>query len=133
MEIGDALELLKAHTGENISDGEPESSIADAEAKLGIKFPSSYRLFLEKLGYAEIHGDEIYSIYEDDDASCLGIVQQNMASSLLTQGFLAVLSTDIDGTFYLNLNDGSAYLNGPDSRIADSFEELIYKLLEQDS
>ena len=110
--IDEALRLLRDHSGEAIGEGEPAESIAKAEAALGINFPSSYRRFLQDLGYAEVFGEEIYSIYEEPiDSVCLGIVQQNAGTPLLRQGYLAFLSTDVDGTFLMKLANGSAYLN----------------------
>lgn len=132
--IDEALQLLRDHSGDAVGDGESEESIAKAEAALGIKFPSSYRRFLQDLGYAEMFGDEIYSIYEEPvDSACLGIVQQNAGTLLLRQGYLAFLSTDVDGTFLLKLTDGSVFLNDPEVKVADSFEDLIEKLLTEDA
>ncbi len=65
------------------------------------------------------------------DMSCPGIVQQNFGSADLEQGYLAFLSTDIDGTFLIKIDDGTIYLCDPSNRVEDSFEELIEKLLVQ--
>ena len=128
------FELLRKHSADNIGKGTPEDEVAKVEEKLGVRFPSSYRRFLLEIGYAEVYGDEVYSIYDEpDDMACLGIVQQNVLSPLLAQGFLAVLSTDIDGTYLLKLEDGSVYLNDPESKVADSFEDILRILIGENS
>lgn len=131
--IDEALDLLREHSADNLGEGESEEAIARAEAKLGIRFPDSYRRFLREVGYAEVYGDEIYSTYDDvpDDMPCLGIVQQNIKSPLLSKGFLAFLTTDIDGEFFIRIEDGTIYLRDVSNKVADSFEELIEKLLKE--
>ena len=57
--IDKALDLLREHSADNLGEGESEENVAKAEAKLGIRFPDSYRHFLRKVGYAEVYGDEI--------------------------------------------------------------------------
>jgi len=128
--IDDALRVLREHSASNLGDGETEAVIAAAEEALGCRIPESYRRFLGELGYAEVHGDELYSIYDvPPDHACLGIVHQNAGEQHLSDGYLAFLSTDIDGLFMFRLSDGSVYLNGPDQRVAESFEALVVSLV----
>ena len=128
--IAEALRLLKEHSADNLGCGNPEKIVAAAEERLGIRFPDSYRRFLLEVGYAEVFGDEIFSIYDQpDDVPCLGVVQQNVKSPLLERGYLRFLSTDIDGTFLIKVSDGTVFLNDDSTPVAESFEHLIEKLL----
>ena len=78
IDINDVFEKLKKHSEDNLGEAYSNEAVLKAETKLGITFPESYRKFLLEVGYAEIFGDEIYSIYDiADGVDCLGIVQQN--------------------------------------------------------
>ncbi len=48
----------------NCDSAPPDDWIEKAEQYLGAKFPPSYVWFLKNCGGGEIHGDEIFSIYE---------------------------------------------------------------------
>ena len=61
---------------------------------------------------------------------CLGIYQQNIDNDFLSEGFLAIFSNDFDGVFYLRLKDGRIFLNDPENEFANSFEEIIEKILK---
>ncbi|WP_273721978.1 MULTISPECIES: SMI1/KNR4 family protein [unclassified Bartonella] len=80
--------------------------IEKAEKALGLKFTSSYKVFLKKYGGGEIGGDEIFSIYGD----CVGIpagdiVYQNVLDrkhGFSTPEQLVVNRTDFGETFYFD-------------------------------
>ena len=130
MTIEAALDRIREHSADTMGDGESEEVISNAEAVLGVRFPEPYRRFLQEIGYAELFGDEIYSVYDEpEDSSCLGVVQQNLGTEHLSQGYLAFLSTDIDGMFLMNIENGTIHQNSPNNEVADSFETLIEKLL----
>lgn len=126
-----ALEILKNHSIDNIGEGTTEDKIVELEEKLNIQIPIEYRKFLREIGYAEIFGDEIYSIYDLDDTPCLGIYFQNRNSKELENGFLKFFSNDIDGEFYINLNNGEVYLNSIENSFAKSFNEFLITLISE--
>jgi hypothetical protein len=128
MEI-DALDLIKIHSAENLGEGTPEEKIVKLEEKLKVQIPTEYRNFLKKIGYAEIFGDEIYSIYGSGNIPCLGIYYQNKNNRELEKGFLEFFSNDLDGVFYLNLKNGEVSCNSTENLFSKSFNKFIIKLL----
>lgn len=63
MSINKALEIIEANQEEADFIGEiDEQTIIDAENKLRVKFPKSYREFLKKYGLGDIFGQEIYGL-----------------------------------------------------------------------
>lgn len=121
---------LKEHSEENLGNGSEESLIQKLEAELNIKFPIEFRFFLKKMGYAEIYGNEIYSIYEIPDTTpCNGLDWMNKHNPYLSKGFIEFFSNDIDGTFYINQDSGKIYLNSDSNFFAESFSKFIEKIL----
>ncbi|MEI2666111.1 SMI1/KNR4 family protein [Rossellomorea sp. LJF3] len=67
MSINKAVEIIEANQEEADFIGEiDEQTIIDAENKLKVKFPKSYRLFLKKYGLGDIFGQEIYGLGTDE-------------------------------------------------------------------
>ncbi len=121
------LSLLKNHS-ECIGDGIDENIIIKVEEKLDIKIPNEYRLFLLNIGYAEIYGDVIY--YVDEEEGIVELIDyQNQNNQYLEQGFLEFFSNDIDGWFYINIDNGKVYLREIDNLFANSFNDFIVKML----
>ncbi len=130
MDFKETLAQIKEHSEDNIGSGTEESKIQNLESALKIRLPKEFRDFIFEIGYAEIFGDEIYSIYEvPDDIPCKGLHWMNKDNELLSDGFLEFFSNDIDGVFYLKLDSGNVFLNTTDFLFADSFKAFINKLL----
>lgn len=125
----DVLELLKKHSENNIGEGTSESKIERLEEKLNIQLPKEYRNFLKEIGYAEIFGDEIYSINENEDVPCGGIYYQNKNNEDLNKGYLEFFSNDIDGVFYMNIYSGEISLNSIENKFANSFNQFVLRML----
>lgn len=105
-------ERLKKHAEDNLGSGTEESLIKALESDLNINLPKEYRDFLLEIGYAEIFGDEIYSIYDvPDEIPCKGLSWMNKKNEFLSDGYLEFFSNDLDGVFYLKLNSGEVFLN----------------------
>ncbi|UII58386.1 SMI1/KNR4 family protein (plasmid) [Cytobacillus spongiae] len=67
MSINKAIEIIEANQEEADFIGEiDEQTIIDAENKLKVKFPKSYRVFLKKYGLGDIFGQEIYGLGTDE-------------------------------------------------------------------
>ena len=129
MEI-EIQELIRNHSSDNLGEGTPEEKIRNVEQKLGIQIPNQYRIFLKTIGYTEIFGDEIYSIYDEEgDNPNLGIYYQNKKSEELEKGFLKFFSNDIDGIFFISLESEEVILNYSNNVFAKSFNEFIFKLI----
>lgn len=62
-----AISLINQHQDSADFEGTKEDGLITlAEKTLGIKFPDSYRFFLEKLGCGDIAGQEFYGIIKAD-------------------------------------------------------------------
>ncbi len=132
MNIHDVLNKLKEHSQDNIGEGTEESVIAKLESALAIKLPQEFRQYLKEIGYAEIHGDEIYSVYEvPDEIACKGLHWMNKDNELLKEGLIEFFSNDIEGTFYIHKDSGMVFLNGNEDIYAESFSEFVNKMVEE--
>src|SRR5690606_14537246 len=101
------------------------------ESSLGIKLPEQYREYLLEIGYAEIFGDEIASIYSvPDELPCGGLHWINQSNELLSKGLIRFFSNDIEGIFYIDQQTGKVYLNSQDLLYSNSFVEFCNKLLD---
>jgi len=131
MDFKETLERLKNHSEDNMGSGTEEILIQALESDLNIRLPKEYRDFLLEIGYAEIFGDEIYSIYEvPDEIPCKGISWMNKNNEWLSQGYLEFFSNDIDGVFYLKSDSGEVFLNSKENFFSGSFQDFINKLLD---
>ena len=78
--------IIDKNRGKNVDFGNIDSAPSDewiikAENYLGISFPPSYLWFLKNYGGGEIHGEEIFSIYEMPFDEVVGgdVVSQTMS------------------------------------------------------
>jgi len=127
-----SFDKLKKHSIENIGNGTSDVKIQLLENSLNIKLPKEYRNFIEKIGYAEIYGDEIYSIYEvPDKIACNGLHWMNIRNEYLQDGYIEFFSNDIDGVFFIKTESGQVFLNGKENLFANTFSEFVDKLLHQ--
>lgn len=130
MIFNQVLTQLKEHSRDTLGSGTEESKIQSLELDLNIKLPAEFRNYLLEIGYAEISGDEIYSIYEvPDKFPYQGLHWNNIDNPMLSHGYLEFFSNDTDGVFYLNLTSGEIFINDIDSWFADSFSSFIKRLL----
>jgi len=121
---------IKEHSEETLGDGTDIREIEKLESLWGQSIPNEYRAFLIEVGYAEIFGDEIYSIYEvPDQTACLGLHWMNKDNENLKNGFIEFFSNDTDGTFYISATSGKVYINGTELEYADSFSSFLERIL----
>jgi len=122
----------------------PDKIVA-AEQILGVKFPRSYTMFLEKYGVAGIFGFEIYGIIKDPatDEGCVpnGIWYTliERKESKLPHDYIVIGDTG-EGSLYVidtaqkDENAESPVLiwdaSGETEQIADSFGEFLLEQLE---
>ena len=126
------FDKLKAHSVDNLGSGTEESLILQLEKSWGLNLPKEFRMFLKEIGYAEIYGDEIYSIYEvPDELACNGLHWMNKDNEELKKGFIEFYSNDIDGSFYIHNETGKIYLNSTTNEFANSFVKFIDNLLDE--
>ena len=125
------LELVKIHSADNLGSGTSEEEILELERILEIQIPVEYRRFLKEIGYAEIYGDEIYSIYDLNNIANSGIYHQNKDSKEVEKGYLEFFSNDLDGQFYISLINGEIFLNSTENSFAKSFNEFLIKMLNE--
>lgn len=66
-DLNQAFELIEKNKALVDFDGpKPLELIESAESALGMKFPRTYKLFLERLGCGDINGIEFYGVIKDD-------------------------------------------------------------------
>ncbi|WP_375624264.1 SMI1/KNR4 family protein [Bartonella sp. TT119HLJHH] len=137
----DIINLGSEDDKENETD---DLQIERAEKALGLKFTSSYKVFLKKYGGGEIGGDEIFSLYKECGADIPGgdIVFQNLNArkrGFLTPEQLFVSSTDFGETFYFDytqFRDGECpiyvMLSSEDCEYyASNFYEFLCKRIKE--
>lgn len=93
-------------------DGVSEEWIQKAESRLGFSLPESYKWWLRQYSGGEIHGEEIYSIFEIDFDNILegDIVYMHefyQKNKKYKRNVLVVSETDED-MFYFNLQKKNA-------------------------
>ena len=124
------FDQLIEHSADNLGEGTDAIKIEKLEQNWNIQLPTQLRAFLEKIGYAEIFGDEIYSIYEvPDSIPCAGLHWMNQDNQYLKNGFILFFANDLDGAFYIHATTGKVYLNSTDFVYSDSFIGFIDKIL----
>lgn len=125
-----AFNKLIEHSVDNLGEGTDILEIEKLEKLWNVNFPEQFRVFLLEIGYAEIYGDEIYSIYEvPDETPCLGLHWMNKDNKNLEDGFIKFFSNDIDGEFYIHSSTGIVFLNSTDTVYAETFEKFIDKII----
>ncbi|WP_455715816.1 SMI1/KNR4 family protein [Anaerosporobacter sp.] len=100
---GDSVEF--AEFGEGVSD----KWISKAERRLNILLPESYKWWLKNYGGAEIYGEEIFSIYEQDFDSVIGgdivyMYEQNKKIYQFSNNILVICETE-DEMFYFDTSE----------------------------
>jgi len=121
--------------------------IASAEARLGVRFPRSYRAFLAAYGAALCQGFEIAGLFHHADKSRPPLWSDIVASNLrirhrdhLPEGYVAISSDGVEVKYYLdtaNMRDGGecvviALGPGVDSvRVAADFSEFVVRCFER--
>jgi len=88
-------------------DGVSDAWIARAEERLVFTLPASYKWWLRHYGGGEIHGEEIFSIYEQDFDTVVGgdIVYHYELNKLDAQygEMMAVICETDDDVFYFDI------------------------------
>lgn len=121
---------LKTHSVDSLGERCSEKEISFLEKSLKIKIPFEYRFFLKEIGYAEVYGDELYSIYSvPDEIPCKGLHWMNIRNEELSKGYIEFFSNDIDGVFYIKEDNGEIYLNSIENKITNSFSAFLLMLL----
>lgn len=118
MLINKAFEIIEEHSDDADFLGEIQEQLIDsAEAKLNVKFPFSYRLFLEKYGVGGIFGEEIYGlgIEESGVPSMVWITKHFRQEEGLPNHLICFYFTGFDGEYFCldcskvqNKNDDNA-------------------------
>ena len=124
-----SVDMIASHSAKNLSTGVSDDRVRAAEAELGITFPDEYREYLLRFNYGEVFGDPIFGCHDDEGLSWCDVVSLNKNTDHFSKGFLAFISTDIDGTLYFSLSEPGIYNDMLDQPVAKSFEALVEKML----
>lgn len=125
------IELLKLHCPDNIGNGISKNRIRDLELRLNISLPSDFKLYLEKLNYAELFGDPIYGI--NDDNKMIDLYTQNKNKDHFKYGFLEFFTNDLDGTMFLRPDTGAVYNAAFMKPVSSSFSEFVKYIIAESS
>ncbi|MFD2444179.1 SMI1/KNR4 family protein [Bacillus sp. CGMCC 1.16607] len=148
MSINKALEIIETNQEEAYFIGEiNEQTIIDAEYKLKVKFPKSYREFLKKYGLGDIFGQEIYGLGIDEAGipNMIWITKELREIENLPNNLICFYFAD-DGEYFCldcskvqSNNDNNApvvsYISGlpikeqPFEIIAENFGDFLFELL----
>ncbi|MEU6003924.1 SMI1/KNR4 family protein [Streptomyces sp. NPDC047197] len=108
------VQLVRDHQEDSIfAGGCSEVDIAEAEQRLDVSFPDSYKLFLRELGDCDVAGDEFYGIVMHD-GQMLGAVTETLGlreSAGMASSLVAFRPDGMGGYFVLD----TSRLN-PDSK-----------------
>lgn len=93
-----------AEFGEGVS----EDWIEKAEVRLGVKFPESYKWWLKNYSGGEIHGEEVFSIYEMDFDTVVGgdivyMNELNRKNGVSSKDQLVIQENDQGESYYFDL------------------------------
>ncbi|MER5546137.1 SMI1/KNR4 family protein [Streptomyces sp. NPDC002589] len=110
------VRLVRENPDESIfAGGCSESDIAQAERRLGVTFPESYRYFLRELGDCDVAGEEIYGIVVRD-GRMLGVVTETLdlrESTGMPSHLVAFRPDGMGGYFTLDTSEMSAEGEAP--------------------
>ena len=139
--------FIEINNGASIEFGTEENAPSDtwierAECDLGVKLPPSYIWFLKNYGGGEIHGDEIFSIYEIpfDEASGGDVVFQTISdrrNEFIKESEVLICSTDFGEQFVMDVsrrNEKGEYpivrkVGNHRKDFANSFADFIVKFV----
>lgn len=145
--LDEFISFIVANSGTTIEFGSKEQAptaewIARAESALNCALPVSYRWFLENYGGGEIHGDEVFSIYQLPFDEVIGgdVVARTLyyrRNGYIENSDISIYATDYGEIFALdghNLTDDGEF---PVVRIlgknrlayAESFADFIVKIV----
>lgn len=118
-------------------DGISEKWIINAETRLGFSLPESYKWWLRSYSGGEIHGEEIYSIFEIDLNNIregdIVYMHELYQKKQKYQSNILVVSESEDDVFYFNLSKKSGenelpiYAMSSQQEYAKDFIEFLEK------
>lgn len=92
-----------------VSDGVTSEWIRSAEERLGVLFPPSFKWWLQNYGGGEIHGEEIFSIYQTDFDNVIGgdivyMNELNRENGTFSRDQLVIQVNDHGEAYYFDVN-----------------------------
>ena len=147
MIITKAFEIIEKFSDQADFCGSVEmQKIINAQQMLKVKFPRSYILFLEKYGAGDIFGIEIFGIIKDSEIDASSIPNGIWLTSFLRKEIglpkeYVVVGETGSGEYYVidtvsqdEFNESPiliVYLNKKVEKVADSFGEFLYQILDE--
>lgn len=118
--------------------GVSEEWIEKAEDRLGVELPASYVWWLRNYGGGEVHGDEIYSLYEEDFDTVIGgdivyMNELNWKNGTIHSEQLVIQENDQGEMYYFKLDEKDesgeypVYLDPAGTCYASNFLEFVSK------
>ncbi|MFD0769397.1 SMI1/KNR4 family protein [Bacillus sp. CGMCC 1.60114] len=101
--IEEAIKLIEQNIDESDFVGEiSEKEIKGAEERLNVKFPISYKTFLQRYGTGDIFGEEIYGLGVENTGipSVIWITENLRKENNLPKNYLVIYATGYDFEYY---------------------------------
>ena len=147
MSINTALKIIEDNLEESDFAGKIESDIINkTENILGVKYPKSYRKFVENYGCGDIFGIEIFGIISDPITDTQAIpnslwITNEFKNKGLPKGYVIISETG-DGSYYVintNIknkdNESPIYIWNPfnlkEKKVSESFGHFLLTLLKE--
>lgn len=130
--------IVDAEEDVEFGEGVPQSWIDDAEQRIGVYLPETYKWWLLNYGSGELYGDEVYGLYglEEFDGYSGDIVYQyeyNIENGMTTIYQLPVFNMNGE-EYYFDLSQPSVDFEYPiysmlntDAKYASNFLEFLKK------
>lgn len=138
-----AFDLIEKNGGGDFEGNKDKNLIQDAEDALGVRFPRTYRKFLETLGCGDIEGLEFFGVIKDDFENsgipdAVWLTRKERESGLPKE--LVLIHATEDGTYLAldtsKMNDSeecpvvSCGVDGNIKEIASDFGEFLFSELK---
>ncbi len=150
MLINKAFEIIEKNKEDADFIGEiDEPTIIDAENKLNVKFPYSYKLFLKKFGSGKMFGEEIYGLgTEESGIPNMVWITKNLRREKLPNHLICIYYTGFNGFFYcldcskiqgnkddnapvVEFRSGNYLYEQSDNKIFENFGDFFYDLIRE--
>ena len=125
----------------DFGDGISEEWIKKAESRLGFELPNTYKWWLRNYSGGEIHGEEIFSIYEEDFDTVVGgdivyMHELNKRDNNFADNMFVICEAD-DEVFYFDIyvqeneNEYPIFSLNANKRYANDFIEFLKKRITE--
>jgi len=143
MQYDEAVGLIESHRGKCLNIGTSANApstnrIIQAENRLGVQLPPSYKWFLNNYGGGEVGGEEIFSLYEMEGAvgGDLAYIYSTMRTKALIESYeIPIMLTSLGELFVFDVSVQQIEypvclkLADENQHYADNFVDFLCKII----